>query len=144
MYEGDLSQSEEKDMEDLCTWCAPIPDPADDPTDVETALPKKKTSLQQMTLMGKKAAAPKKSQGPNLRTKYIQLFPMRITKQPPRNETRLVCLIRATTFNGMDLPEPLYMISQRPDQGLLAKLWEFPTDMLPIPCLLYTSDAADE
>ena len=133
MYEGDLAQSEEKDMEDLCTWCAPIPDPADDSTDVETTSPKKKKSLQQMTLTGKKAAPPKKSQGLDLCTKYTQLFPMRIAKQPPRNETRLVCIIRATSFDGVDLAEPLYMISQRPDQGLLAKLWEFPTDILPIP-----------
>ena len=120
-------------MEDLCTWCAPIPDPADDSTDVETTSPKKKKSLQQMTLTGKKAAPPKKSQGLDLCTKYTQLFPMRIAKQPPRNETRLVCIIRATSFDGVDLAEPLYMISQRPDQGLLAKLWEFPTDILPIP-----------
>ena len=105
-------------MEDLCTWCAPIPDPADDPTDVETTTPKKKKSLQQMTLTGKKAAPPKKSQGLDLCTKYTQLFPMRIAKQPPRNETRLVCIIRATSFDGVGLAEPLYMISQRPDQGL--------------------------
>lgn len=133
IYEKNVPQNEENDMEDLCSWCAPIPDPADDPADLETSSSQEKKPLQQMTLMGIKATAPPKSQGPDLRTKYTQLFPMRIPKHPPRNETRLVCIIRATKFNGIDLPEPLYMISQRPDQGLLAKLWEFPTDILLIP-----------
>lgn len=110
-----------RDVEDLCDYCLPVPDPSDtDEPHTQTPAPKKK-ALKQTTLFG----APPKPAPPAIA--YAQLFPMRTTKKPPRIETRLVCVVRTSLSDG----ETLYLLTQRPHEGLLARLWEFPTTVLP-------------
>ncbi|KOS15391.1 a g-specific adenine glycosylase [Malassezia pachydermatis] len=127
---GTSSARAERDIEDLCTICQPLPDPADagdDADDPPPSSPPRKKKLQQMTLMGTtmKTAEPKKARAKMASAiKYAQLFPMRIPKQAPRTEHRLVCIVRTTGKT------PRYLLVKRPDQGLLASLWEFPTTTL--------------
>ncbi|WFD18962.1 hypothetical protein MCAP1_001175 [Malassezia caprae] len=111
------------DVEDLCAQCAPLPEPADDAPSQDKGAKK----LTQMTLQGL-AAAPSQDKGRRvpMRIRYAQLFPMRVAKQAPRCEVRRVCIVRCS-----DGPTPKYLLQQRPPEGLLASLWEFPTEVLP-------------
>lgn len=97
-----------------------------EPADVDAA-PKSAKKLTQMTLQGF-AAAPSQDKGRRvpLRIRYAQLFPMRVAKQAPRCEVRRVCIVRCS-----DGSSPMYLLQQRPPEGLLASLWEFPTEVLP-------------
>lgn len=120
------------DIENACTLCQPMPDPADeDEAPPSPPQPQaRRPALQQMTLMGT-AVAPgpdKKRKGARMSraVQHAQLFPMRAAKQAPRTESRLVCVVRHTPEGGA----PLYLVTKRPEQGLLAGLWEFPTRVL--------------
>ncbi|CAO3617931.1 unnamed protein product [Mucor hiemalis] len=53
----------------------------------------------------------------------VTRYPMKVEKKPPRDEE---CAVSIVEKIGTD-KEPLYLISKRPDTGLLAGLWEFPT-----------------
>lgn len=66
--------------------------------------------------------------------KYAQQFPKKIAKPNVRVEARLVCIVRLQTRSATQHAEQqenaLYLVQQRPDKGLLASLWEFPTVVL--------------
>ncbi|KAG6928296.1 mutY DNA glycosylase [Chelydra serpentina] len=50
-------------------------------------------------------------------------FPRRAAKKPPRAERTATCVLERRGHRG----EPEYLIVQRPNSGLLAGLWEFPS-----------------
>ncbi|ORZ03147.1 DNA glycosylase [Syncephalastrum racemosum] len=54
----------------------------------------------------------------------VTRYPFKPEKKAPRNEECAVCILRGS-MNLDD--EPRYLISKRPDTGLLAGLWEFPS-----------------
>ena len=136
-YEASLTTPSETpavpcvDVEDLCTQCVPLPDPADADAAPGGPAPKSAKKLTQMTLQGLAAAPPTRDKGRGavpLRIRYAQLFPMRVAKQMPRCEVRRVCVVRYSSAEGSS---PMYLLHQRPHEGLLASLWEFPTEVLP-------------
>ncbi|KAK0658717.1 DNA glycosylase [Cercophora samala] len=55
---------------------------------------------------------------------HAQRFPLKKPKKQVREEETLVCAIRRVS-------DGQYLISRRPDKGLLAGLWEFPSYILP-------------
>ncbi|KAK4178051.1 DNA glycosylase [Triangularia setosa] len=55
---------------------------------------------------------------------HAQKFPLKKPKKQVREEETLVCAIRR-------ISDGQYLISRRPDKGLLAGLWEFPSRVLP-------------
>lgn len=119
------SQTPCADMEDLCTQCEPLPDPADtDGGNLSSPRPGAK-KLTQRTLLGTVAPEATSRRAVPLRIRYAQLFPMRVAKQVPRCEVRRVCIVR---HSGTGMTQ--YLLQQRPDEGLLASLWEFPTEVL--------------
>ena len=54
---------------------------------------------------------------------HARIFPMKSVKAAVRVEERVVCVMRAADAAG----DWRYLVEQRPHQGLLAGLWEFPT-----------------
>ncbi|KAK4199462.1 putative A/G-specific adenine DNA glycosylase [Triangularia verruculosa] len=55
---------------------------------------------------------------------HAQRFPLKKPKKQVREEETLVCAIRRVS-------DGQYLLSRRPDKGLLAGLWEFPSYILP-------------
>ncbi|KAF3691016.1 Adenine DNA glycosylase [Channa argus] len=53
----------------------------------------------------------------------VQNFPRKPAKKPPRVERTLTCLVVRPGKEG----EKEYLLTQRPNKGLLAGLWEFPS-----------------
>ncbi|KAI9272287.1 DNA glycosylase [Helicostylum pulchrum] len=53
----------------------------------------------------------------------VTRYPLKVDKKPPRDEECAVSIVEMISPNQ----EPLYLISKRPETGLLAGLWEFPT-----------------
>uniref|UniRef100_A0A673AD31 Adenine DNA glycosylase n=1 Tax=Sphaeramia orbicularis TaxID=375764 RepID=A0A673AD31_9TELE len=53
-------------------------------------------------------------------------FPRKPAKKPPRQERTLSCVVIRRQEEGEDE----YLLTQRPDKGLLAGLWEFPSLLL--------------
>ncbi|XP_065812400.1 adenine DNA glycosylase [Labrus bergylta] len=56
----------------------------------------------------------------------VQNFPRKPAKKPPRVERTLTCVVLRTGEDGEDE----YLLTQRPNKGLLAGLWEFPSLLL--------------
>lgn len=56
----------------------------------------------------------------------VQNFPRKPTKKPPRVERTLTCVVIRPGEEG----EVEYLLTQRPNKGLLAGLWEFPSLLL--------------
>ncbi|KAI8639211.1 DNA glycosylase [Parasitella parasitica] len=54
----------------------------------------------------------------------VTRYPLKIDKKPPRDEECAVTIVERTISEGTD---SLYLISKRPETGLLAGLWEFPS-----------------
>ncbi|KAF7730421.1 hypothetical protein EC973_002228 [Apophysomyces ossiformis] len=54
----------------------------------------------------------------------VTRYPTKAEKKPPRDEECAVYIIQRTTG---ETKEPMFLISKRPDTGLLAGLWEFPS-----------------
>ncbi|CAO3669705.1 unnamed protein product [Rhizopus microsporus] len=52
----------------------------------------------------------------------VTRYPLKVEKKPPRDEECAVSIVERITSKG-----PLYLISKRPETGLLAGLWEFPS-----------------
>ncbi|KID70188.1 A/G-specific adenine glycosylase, partial [Metarhizium hybridum] len=133
------------DIEDLCTLCEPLEEETDnspEPTALQESKPNPKTTdknkgPKQMTLAafsftgGKPAKQndPKKEDsGKNgaqqeAISNYARKFPLKAVKKPVREEETVVCAIRR--------PDGSYLLHRRPDKGLLAGLWEFPSKTLP-------------
>uniref|UniRef100_A0A4W6BNA4 Adenine DNA glycosylase n=1 Tax=Lates calcarifer TaxID=8187 RepID=A0A4W6BNA4_LATCA len=56
----------------------------------------------------------------------VQNFPRKPAKKPPRVERTLTCVVVRPGEEGEDE----YLLTQRPNKGLLAGLWEFPSVLL--------------
>lgn len=56
----------------------------------------------------------------------VQNFPRKPAKKPPRVERTLTCVVIRPGESGEDE----YLLTQRPNKGLLAGLWEFPSLLL--------------
>ncbi|CAJ1060367.1 adenine DNA glycosylase isoform X1 [Xyrichtys novacula] len=56
----------------------------------------------------------------------VQNFPRKPAKKPPRVERTLTCVVIRTGEEGEDE----YLLTQRPNKGLLAGMWEFPSVLL--------------
>lgn len=149
--------SELPDIEDLCTYCDEIPEAVPEATDPkkgedspQTSAPggPEKKAMKQTTLFGtaltpkpgpksSAATAPKSPPDGLAAQKYVQQFPRKAIKQNVRVEGRLVCILRLCTSSPTqpNLSEnedgTLFLVHQRPEKGLLASLWEFPTAVLP-------------
>ncbi|KAM3876170.1 adenine DNA glycosylase [Diretmus argenteus] len=56
----------------------------------------------------------------------VQNFPRKPVKKPPRMERTLTCMVVRSGEGGEDE----YLLTQRPNKGLLAGMWEFPSLLL--------------
>ncbi|XP_028857009.1 adenine DNA glycosylase isoform X2 [Denticeps clupeoides] len=56
----------------------------------------------------------------------VQNYPRKPAKKPPRVERTLVCVVESSGAGE----EKEYLLTRRPDKGLLAGLWEFPMVLL--------------
>jgi A/G-specific adenine glycosylase len=134
------------DIEDLCTICEPFDESMLPETETATAeanntkkaaaAKKAKSNGQAKLTMfaftkasDKKPAEPEKPGPDTTNTKAVEravehakLFPLKVVKKAVRQEETLVCAIRR--------PDGQYLIERRPEKGLLAGLWEFPSKLL--------------
>lgn len=124
------------DMEDICDVCSPfeetIAEVEDDGRDSGTASsskrqsqPRKQTSLQSFFFTADKMSSPVAPNAADLEmaTNHARRFPVKGIKKAIREQQTLVCAIRRRD-NGH------YLIHRRPQKGLLAGLWEFPSQIL--------------
>lgn len=135
------------DIEDLCTICEPFEEELENGEDAEsktlreskattnvppTPTTAKQPRAKQLTLAdfaftGKSASKPAaaaqkkdKSEAQAERiANYARKFPIKTVKKAVREEETIVCAIRHS--NGT------YLVHRRPEKGLLAGLWEFPS-----------------
>ncbi|ORY65221.1 DNA glycosylase [Pseudomassariella vexata] len=136
------------DMEDICSLCDPFrefapPDEEDNKLGSKasknmTTPASKLSSKKQATLQAFAFAQPKKidkkpssssltlsTAAMEVVTNYARKFPVKTIKKAVREEETLVCAIRRS--------DGRYLIRRRPEKGLLAGLWEFPSYILPEP-----------
>ncbi|TID20917.1 emb [Venturia nashicola] len=130
------------DIEDLCSYCEPVEEieVMDEPEITSSkrstkAKPesRQKSKLKQGTLaFGQKSKPASEatesktnltSKRKDLIEKHVSLFPLKVIKKAVRNEEHNVCIISRKSASGEDE----YLIEQRPDKGLLASLWQFPS-----------------
>ncbi|GAC99629.1 A/G-specific adenine DNA glycosylase [Pseudozyma hubeiensis SY62] len=120
------------DIEDLCTYCEPIPFVEEEsPNTALQDKPNQKAinKLRQATLSfdmpsSKPKPLPTSSPASTLPMqqaieKHITKFPMKLEKKKIRTETCLVCIILR--------PSGEFLLEQRPSTGLLASMWQFPS-----------------
>lgn len=116
------------DMEDLCVVCEPFEEDEVQETPLQTT----KKQGKQMTLaaFAFTKAAPKPAAAATAKVvdtdrivEYAKKFPVKVAKKAVRVEETLVCAIRRA--------DGRYLIHRRPEKGLLAGLWEFPSSILP-------------
>ncbi|ETS79482.1 hypothetical protein PFICI_09335 [Pestalotiopsis fici W106-1] len=137
------------DIEDVCTYCKPFEEYAEMDGDEEgtsTKVPtkskagtnakdgKKQSSLSSFftSQNGSSKTKPKTatpSTEPDAATlekisNHARKFPVKTIKKAVREEETLVCAIRRKS-------DGQYLIQKRPEKGLLAGLWEFPSLLLP-------------
>ncbi|KAJ6443758.1 A/G-specific adenine DNA glycosylase [Purpureocillium lavendulum] len=136
------------DIEDACTLCVPMEQDAghlgdrgeDDvkPTMESQPPEKKRGGGKQLSLAdfafkvggaGKPAPgqtqAASKAAAVDVAVEHARKFPLKVAKKAVREEETLVCAIRR--------PDGSYLLQRRPEKGLLAGLWEFPSSMLDSP-----------
>lgn len=117
------------DIEDACGVCETYEEEAFE----QPVLQVSKKPAKQMTLsaFAFTKSAPKESSKPVAATKtadmdkiidYAKRFPVKVAKKAVREEETLVCAIRRADGS--------YLIHRRPEKGLLAGLWEFPSHLL--------------
>ncbi|KAM0555064.1 hypothetical protein ACHAPJ_006413 [Fusarium lateritium] len=132
-----------EDIEDMCDLCEPFEEAtASDDTEVkvENAKTSKKTRAnggqgKQLTLSAFAFKGPTESKlstnktkgTPNARdmeviVEHARKFPLKVIKKAVREEETLVCVTRRG--------DGQYLIQKRPEKGLLAGLWEFPSYIL--------------
>ncbi|TDZ24885.1 Adenine DNA glycosylase [Colletotrichum orbiculare MAFF 240422] len=134
-----------EDIEDLCSVCETFEDDADGgvvPEDEDSdGGPKKKaktkkttgkqTTLAAFNFVSKKAeknalaATPEKADSRTLDiiANHARKFPLKVVKKAVREEEALVCAVRRA--------DGQLLIHRRPEKGLLAGMWEFPSHTLP-------------
>ncbi|KAM0328495.1 hypothetical protein ACHAQA_004902 [Verticillium albo-atrum] len=120
------------DIEDACTLCESFEDLEAEA--VEVAKPAKK-GAKQGTLSAffnappaKPKAAPSTDSKPTPRqmetiVDHARKFPLKVVKKAVREEETLVCAIRRS--------DGRFLLHKRPEKGLLAGLWELPSNTLP-------------
>ncbi|QDS72174.1 hypothetical protein FKW77_004685 [Venturia effusa] len=129
------------DIEDLCSYCEPMeeaevldePGPKSKSTTKGKAKTPQKPGLKQKTLaFGQKSKstsgtkADLKPKAAETIERHVSLFPLKVIKKAVRNEEHNVCIILRANGSG----ETEYLIEQRPDKGLLASLWQFPSSTI--------------
>ncbi|KAG6041484.1 hypothetical protein E4U41_004061 [Claviceps citrina] len=138
------------DMEDACTICEPFEEDVDHDPELQALREKKNTNANAQPEK-KKQARPKQTtlaafaftgnppKGPPVKNKdrrheaeaqeaisnYARKFPIKTAKKPVRVEEQVVCAIRRHDGD--------YLIQRRPEKGLLAGLWEFPSTSISEP-----------
>jgi A/G-specific adenine glycosylase len=135
-----------QDIEDLCRLCEPFEDVlgegsgnAGDPVEKATATKAKgKSTKKQGTLTAfaftrsaksnEIATATNPVQKPNARSleviaEHARKFPVKVIKKAVREEETIVCVIHRA--------DGQFLLHRRPEKGLLAGLWEFPSYTLP-------------
>jgi A/G-specific adenine glycosylase len=122
------------DIEDACTMCHPLEEAADEAPPPSKA--PKVSKAKQATLAAfrftRKANAedeiPAASSKPTAKeleviVDHARKFPLKIVKKAVREEETVVCAIR----HG-----DRFLLHRRPEKGLLAGLWEFPSKTVPL------------
>ncbi|RUS23022.1 hypothetical protein BC937DRAFT_93608 [Endogone sp. FLAS-F59071] len=73
----------------------------------------------------------------------VMRYPLKAVKKPPKNEECAVCILERswTDEDGKDVSE--FLLAKRPEEGLLAGLWEFPSVELGAPMSMVAAAAAD-
>lgn len=138
------------DIEDLCSLC----DPLDEAVDLEdgdqdkehkpiSAMPEKSKQLYLSAFAftgatnGKSSTRKPKNaldaKAMEVIVEHARKFPLKVIKKPVRTEETLVCIIRRS--------DGRYLVHKRPQQGLLAGLWEFPSHVLENPKLASTAES---
>ncbi|RGP70517.1 g-specific adenine glycosylase [Fusarium longipes] len=130
------------DIEDICDLCEPFEEAAPDETEVkveDTKASKGATTKgaqgKQMTLSAFAFKASTEDKPSTTKTKatlsprdietvveHARKFPLKVIKKAVREEDTLVCVVRRADGE--------YLIQKRPEKGLLAGLWEFPSYIL--------------
>ncbi|KAK3320277.1 DNA glycosylase [Cercophora scortea] len=121
------------DIEDLCTLCEPMEEDTDNAEPAEKSKPVSKR--QQKTIssfFGPGPPARKKPADPapltpralDIIANHAKQFPLKKPKKKVREEECIVCAVRRAS-------DGRYLITRRPDKGLLAGMWEFPSHTLP-------------
>ncbi|KAK8094747.1 DNA glycosylase [Apiospora hydei] len=126
------------DIEDACTLCQSYEEFAlldeagqkPKPTETAKAPSQKQTSLQSFFFTSAKAkksasSPPDDAACMPIITNHAKKFPLKVAKKAIREEQTLVCAIRRDDGH--------YLIHKRPEKGLLAGLWEFPSSILSDP-----------
>ncbi|RYP73534.1 hypothetical protein DL771_003573 [Monosporascus sp. 5C6A] len=125
------------DLEDCCGLCKPFEESESGKVGSDIAtLDEKPRAQKQLSLQSFAFANTVKSQGssrsllstPNpdameVIVNHARKFPIKVIKKAVREEETLVCVIRRS--------DGRYLIHKRPQKGLLAGLWEFPSSILP-------------
>ncbi|KAJ4404228.1 hypothetical protein N0V82_010532 [Gnomoniopsis sp. IMI 355080] len=124
------------DIEDLCQICETFSaNPPEEPAKLKPAKKlKQQTTLSSFFNPNTPKAPPKttdkssrESVSPEalkIITCHAQRFPVKVAKKALREQETLVCAIQRKS-DGM------YLLQKRPAKGLLAGMWEFPSDILP-------------
>lgn len=115
------------DIEDSCALCHPLEE-AGEPTTADNQ-PKKVARSKQATLAAfrftrQTDALPDSpsAEAVEVIANYAKRFPLKVVKKAVREEETIVCAIKHEDF---------LLIHRRPEKGLLAGLWEFPSLILP-------------
>ncbi|KXX78328.1 A/G-specific adenine DNA glycosylase [Madurella mycetomatis] len=121
-----------QDVEDICGLCAPF-DEAEEGAEARTKTNSKRGALSffftptqttKTRITGTATAATPDDRTLEAIISHAKKFPLKIPKKKVREEETLVCAIRRVSDNQ-------YLIYRRPDKGLLAGMWEFPSHILP-------------
>lgn len=123
------------DIEDLCHLCDTFSViTPEEPAKVKPAKTPKQTTLSSFFNLNTSKAPQKvndkrsresvSSEALKIITCHAQRFPVKIIKKALREQETLVCAIQRKS-DGM------YLLQKRPAKGLLAGMWEFPSDILP-------------
>lgn len=124
------------DIEDVCSLCEPFEDAAAQDADLAaseeskvrggTQSKAKQTTLSDFGLAAKSPAprdAKREADAQEAISNYARRFPVKVVKKAVRAEEAVVCAIQG--------PDKTYLIHRRPERGLLAGLWEFPSKTVP-------------
>ncbi|KAK2592332.1 hypothetical protein QQS21_009951 [Conoideocrella luteorostrata] len=131
------------DIEDACNLCEPFEEDIEHDTELKAlqetkmntnsqpdkkeAKPRQRT-LTDFSFTGKPTKAPssknvkKEAEVQEAISNYARRFPIKTAKKPVRAEETIVCAIQR--HDGS------YLIHRRPEKGLLAGLWEFPSKII--------------
>ena len=121
------------DIEDCCDICnsfeeVVVEKESDTPSKGKKSSAKKQKSLQSFSFARAGTSQKPSLLGSNAAEEianHAKRFPVKTVKKPVREEETLVCAIRHN--------DGRYLIRKRPQKGLLAGLWEFPSYDLPTP-----------